>query len=181
MEGVAMEVEKGSMTVVGRFDAKKLRDRVADKTRKNVDLVVAGGSSNNNNGRLATDDHLYPPRDAGTLHGYGFHQCAGTDYFGIPAGHQMQELLGWGAAQTNLAMWCTEEPHHAMVPVHYPSAETGLSYMDTTAALGVQAAAAACPLPWAPAAASSTPRQNSPSPWAPPAALAAATSSTRHQ
>jgi hypothetical protein len=42
-----MEVEKGSMTVVGRFDAKKLRDRVANKTRKNVDFVVAGGSSNN--------------------------------------------------------------------------------------------------------------------------------------
>ncbi|XP_066400258.1 uncharacterized protein [Miscanthus floridulus] len=102
------------------------------------DMYAAGGS-NNNSGRLATDDHLYPPRDAGTLqHGYGFHQCAGTDYFGIPAGHQMQELLGWGAAQTNLAMWCTEEPHHAMVPVHYPSAETGLSYMDMTAALGGQ-------------------------------------------
>jgi hypothetical protein len=56
----------------------------------------------------------------------------------MPAGHQMQELLGWGAAQTNLAMWSTEEPHHALVPVHYPSAETGLSYMDTPAALGAQ-------------------------------------------
>ena len=45
-----MEVEKGSMTVVGRFDAKKLRDRVANKTRKNVDFVVAGGSSSNKGG-----------------------------------------------------------------------------------------------------------------------------------
>ena len=102
------------------------------------DMYAAGGS-NNNNGRLATDDHLYPPCDAETMqHGYGFHQCAGTGYFGMPAGHQMQELLGWGAAQTNLAMWGTEEPHHAMVPVHYPSAETGLSYMDTPAGLGAQ-------------------------------------------
>ncbi|XP_066328847.1 heavy metal-associated isoprenylated plant protein 3-like [Miscanthus floridulus] len=49
VEGVAMEVEKGSMTVVGRFDAKKLRDRVADKTRKHVDLV-GGGSGNNKGG-----------------------------------------------------------------------------------------------------------------------------------
>jgi hypothetical protein len=46
VEGVAMEVDKGSMTVVGRFDAKKLRDRVANKTRKKVDLV---GSNNNSN------------------------------------------------------------------------------------------------------------------------------------
>ncbi|CAD6206187.1 unnamed protein product [Miscanthus lutarioriparius] len=50
VEGVAMEVDKGSMTVVGRFDAKKLRDHVADKTRKTVDLV-GGGSSSNNKGR----------------------------------------------------------------------------------------------------------------------------------
>lgn len=41
-----MEVDKGSMTVVGRFDAKKLRDRVAHKTRKKVDLV----NNNNNKG-----------------------------------------------------------------------------------------------------------------------------------
>ncbi|XP_047080307.1 heavy metal-associated isoprenylated plant protein 3-like [Lolium rigidum] len=34
------------MTVVGRFDAKKLRDRVANKTRKKVDLV---GNNNNTN------------------------------------------------------------------------------------------------------------------------------------
>ncbi|KAM0863032.1 hypothetical protein ACQ4PT_044864 [Festuca glaucescens] len=47
VEGVAMEVEKGSMTVVGRFDAKKLRDRVAHKTRKKVDLV---GNNNSNKG-----------------------------------------------------------------------------------------------------------------------------------
>ncbi|KAM0909268.1 hypothetical protein ACQ4PT_014916 [Festuca glaucescens] len=42
-----MEVDKGSMTVVGRFDAKKLRDRVASKTRKKVDLV---GSNNKGGG-----------------------------------------------------------------------------------------------------------------------------------
>nr|CAB3448350.1 unnamed protein product [Digitaria exilis] len=56
--GVAMEVDKGTMTVVGRFDAKKLRDRVAKKTRKKVDLVAnnnagnkqgGGGGGNNNN------------------------------------------------------------------------------------------------------------------------------------
>ncbi|KQK01380.1 heavy metal-associated isoprenylated plant protein 3 [Brachypodium distachyon] len=46
VDGVAMEVDKGSMTVVGRFDAKKLRDRVAHKTRKKVDLV----NNNNNKG-----------------------------------------------------------------------------------------------------------------------------------
>ncbi|OQU85956.1 hypothetical protein SORBI_3004G346500 [Sorghum bicolor] len=50
VEGVAMEVDKGSMTVVGRFDAKKLRDRVANKTRKHVDLVGGGGSGSNNKG-----------------------------------------------------------------------------------------------------------------------------------
>ncbi|CAM0943082.1 unnamed protein product [Alopecurus aequalis] len=47
VEGVAMEVDKGSMTVVGRFDAKKLRDSVANKTRKKVDLVTG----NNNKGQ----------------------------------------------------------------------------------------------------------------------------------
>ncbi|KAK3155662.1 hypothetical protein QOZ80_2BG0206040 [Eleusine coracana subsp. coracana] len=41
VEGVALEVDKGSMTVVGRFDAKKLRDRVAKKTKKKVELVVS--------------------------------------------------------------------------------------------------------------------------------------------
>ncbi|TVU27705.1 hypothetical protein EJB05_19202, partial [Eragrostis curvula] len=35
-----MEVDKGTMTVVGRFDSKKLRDRVAKKTKKKVDLVT---------------------------------------------------------------------------------------------------------------------------------------------
>lgn len=40
-----MEVDKGTMTVLGRFDAKKLRGHVANKTRKKVDLV--GGSTNN--------------------------------------------------------------------------------------------------------------------------------------
>ncbi|XP_044417108.1 heavy metal-associated isoprenylated plant protein 3 [Triticum aestivum] len=48
VEGVAMEVDKGSMTVVGRFDAKKLRDRVAAKTRKKVELV--GGKDNKGGG-----------------------------------------------------------------------------------------------------------------------------------
>ncbi|RLM81024.1 uncharacterized protein C2845_PM12G31050 [Panicum miliaceum] len=56
VEGVAMEVDKGTMTVVGRFDAKKLRDRVAKKTRKKVDLVGnnnagnKGGGGNNKGG-----------------------------------------------------------------------------------------------------------------------------------
>ncbi|XP_039791941.1 heavy metal-associated isoprenylated plant protein 3-like [Panicum virgatum] len=59
VEGVAMEVDKGTMTVVGRFDTKKLRDRVANKTRKKVDLVGnnnagnkggGGGGGNNNKG-----------------------------------------------------------------------------------------------------------------------------------
>lgn len=95
--------------------------------------------SGHNNGRIATDAYMYQPPDAGTMqHGYGFHQCAGIDCFGMPAGHQMQELPGWGTAQANMAMWRTEEPRHAMVPVHYPSAQTGLSYMDTLAALGAQ-------------------------------------------
>ncbi|KAG8060763.1 hypothetical protein GUJ93_ZPchr0002g23532 [Zizania palustris] len=55
VEGVAMEVDKGTMTVVGRFDAKKLRDRVANKTKKKVDLLAnsssskKGGGDNNNN------------------------------------------------------------------------------------------------------------------------------------
>ncbi|KAK1621055.1 hypothetical protein QYE76_026572 [Lolium multiflorum] len=44
-----MEVDKGSMTVVGRFDAKKLRDRVARKTRKKVDLL--GNNNNNTNSK----------------------------------------------------------------------------------------------------------------------------------
>ncbi|XP_048536893.1 heavy metal-associated isoprenylated plant protein 3-like [Triticum urartu] len=48
VEGVAMEVDKGSMTVVGRFDAKKLQARVASKTRKKVDLV--GGKDNKGGG-----------------------------------------------------------------------------------------------------------------------------------
>ncbi|KAL5207499.1 hypothetical protein ABZP36_031934 [Zizania latifolia] len=55
--GVAMEVDKGTMTVVGRFDAKKLRDRVANKTKKKVDLLAnssssskKGGGDNNNKG-----------------------------------------------------------------------------------------------------------------------------------
>ncbi|GJM87362.1 hypothetical protein PR202_ga03309 [Eleusine coracana subsp. coracana] len=48
VEGVALEVDKGSMTVVGRFDAKKLRDRVAKKTNKKVELVV---NPNNNKGK----------------------------------------------------------------------------------------------------------------------------------
>uniref|UniRef100_A0A8R7UXJ8 HMA domain-containing protein n=1 Tax=Triticum urartu TaxID=4572 RepID=A0A8R7UXJ8_TRIUA len=43
-----MEVDKGSMTVVGRFDAKKLQARVASKTRKKVDLV--GGKDNKGGG-----------------------------------------------------------------------------------------------------------------------------------
>lgn len=50
VEGVAMEVDRGTMTVVGRFDAKKLRDRVANKTRKNVDLVGGGGGNNKQGG-----------------------------------------------------------------------------------------------------------------------------------
>ena len=45
---MAMEVDKGSMTIVGRFDAKKLRDRVAAKTRKKVELV--GGKDNKGGG-----------------------------------------------------------------------------------------------------------------------------------
>nr|XP_051196492.1 heavy metal-associated isoprenylated plant protein 3-like [Lolium perenne] len=45
-----MEVDKGSMTVVGRFDAKKLRDRVARKTRKKVDLVGSNNSNTNKGG-----------------------------------------------------------------------------------------------------------------------------------
>uniref|UniRef100_A0A0E0K6X9 HMA domain-containing protein n=1 Tax=Oryza punctata TaxID=4537 RepID=A0A0E0K6X9_ORYPU len=51
VEGVAMEVDKGTMTVVGRFDAKKLRDRVANKTKKKVDLLP-----NNNNKKKDGDD-----------------------------------------------------------------------------------------------------------------------------
>ncbi|XP_022684716.1 heavy metal-associated isoprenylated plant protein 3-like [Setaria italica] len=50
VEGVAMEVDKGSMTVVGRFDAKKLRDRVANKTRKKVDLVGNNNAGNKGGG-----------------------------------------------------------------------------------------------------------------------------------
>ncbi|CAL5056487.1 unnamed protein product [Urochloa decumbens] len=50
VEGVAMEVDKGSMTVVGRFDAKKLRDRVANKTRKKVDLVGNNNVGNKGGG-----------------------------------------------------------------------------------------------------------------------------------
>lgn len=48
VEGVAMDVDKGTMTVVGRLDAKKLRDRVAKKTKKKVDLVVANNQQNSN-------------------------------------------------------------------------------------------------------------------------------------
>ncbi|KAL6911254.1 hypothetical protein ACP4OV_000059 [Aristida adscensionis] len=56
VEGVGMEVEKGTMTVVGRFDAKKLRDRVATKTKKKVDLLPnnssnAAGNKNSNKER----------------------------------------------------------------------------------------------------------------------------------
>ncbi|XP_062221339.1 heavy metal-associated isoprenylated plant protein 3-like [Phragmites australis] len=50
VEGVAMEVDKGTMTVVGRFDAKKLRDRVAKKTKKKVDLVGDKGGGGNKGG-----------------------------------------------------------------------------------------------------------------------------------
>uniref|UniRef100_A0ACD5ZA49 Uncharacterized protein n=1 Tax=Avena sativa TaxID=4498 RepID=A0ACD5ZA49_AVESA len=50
VEGVAMEVDKGSMTVVGRFDAKKLRDRVAKKTRKTVELVGNKGGGGGDKG-----------------------------------------------------------------------------------------------------------------------------------
>uniref|UniRef100_A0ACD5WHL1 Uncharacterized protein n=1 Tax=Avena sativa TaxID=4498 RepID=A0ACD5WHL1_AVESA len=45
-----MEVDKGSMTVVGRFDAKKLRDRVAKKTRKMVELVGNKGGGGGDKG-----------------------------------------------------------------------------------------------------------------------------------
>ncbi|KAL5213077.1 hypothetical protein ABZP36_023924 [Zizania latifolia] len=53
-----MEVGKGTMTVVGRFDANKLRDRVAIKTKKKVDLLGnndntkkgGGGGGNNKEG-----------------------------------------------------------------------------------------------------------------------------------
>ncbi|KAF2947660.1 heavy metal-associated isoprenylated plant protein 3 [Oryza sativa Japonica Group] len=55
VEGVAMEVDKGTMTVVGRFDAKKLRDRVANKTKKKVDLLPnnkkAGDDNDNKNNK----------------------------------------------------------------------------------------------------------------------------------
>uniref|UniRef100_A0A804NWB6 HMA domain-containing protein n=1 Tax=Zea mays TaxID=4577 RepID=A0A804NWB6_MAIZE len=51
VEGVAMDVDKGIMTVVGRLDAKKLRDRVADKTKKKVDLVLGGGGGNSSNNK----------------------------------------------------------------------------------------------------------------------------------
>ncbi|KAF0935425.1 hypothetical protein E2562_032680, partial [Oryza meyeriana var. granulata] len=58
LEGVAMDVDKCTMTVVGRFDAKKLRDRVADKTKKKVELLAnnnkkeggGGGGGGNNKG-----------------------------------------------------------------------------------------------------------------------------------
>uniref|UniRef100_A0A0E0CT52 HMA domain-containing protein n=1 Tax=Oryza meridionalis TaxID=40149 RepID=A0A0E0CT52_9ORYZ len=53
VEGVAMEVDKGTMTVVGRFDAKKLRDRVATKTKKKVDLLP-----NTTNNKKAGDDDI---------------------------------------------------------------------------------------------------------------------------
>uniref|UniRef100_J3LIE8 HMA domain-containing protein n=2 Tax=Oryza brachyantha TaxID=4533 RepID=J3LIE8_ORYBR len=58
VEGVAMDEDKGTMTVVGRFDAKKLRDRVAGKTKKKVDLLPA--NNNNKNTKSNNDGDVKP-------------------------------------------------------------------------------------------------------------------------
>uniref|UniRef100_A0A0D9VMQ8 HMA domain-containing protein n=1 Tax=Leersia perrieri TaxID=77586 RepID=A0A0D9VMQ8_9ORYZ len=70
VEGVAMEVEKGIMTVVGRFDATKLRDRVASKTKKKVDLLTGNnnnkkGGGNNNKGANEYGDGKPEQEDGG--------------------------------------------------------------------------------------------------------------------
>nr|XP_040252038.1 translation initiation factor IF-2-like [Aegilops tauschii subsp. strangulata] len=44
VEGMAVEVDKGSMTIVGRFDAKKLRDRVASATKTTRVTVAMVGT-----------------------------------------------------------------------------------------------------------------------------------------
>ncbi|OEL26278.1 hypothetical protein BAE44_0012702 [Dichanthelium oligosanthes] len=95
------------------------------------------GNSDNNNGHLALADayQQYQPRDAGTMpHGYGF-PCAHASYFGLPSGYQMQQQV---LPQPDLSMWCADEPRHDMLPLEYPSTDTGLSYADTPAAHGGQ-------------------------------------------
>jgi hypothetical protein len=44
-----MDVDKATMTVVGRVDAKKLRDRVANKTKKKVDITATNNPQQNHN------------------------------------------------------------------------------------------------------------------------------------
>jgi hypothetical protein len=95
-----------------------------------------------NNGGLATDAYQYQTCHGGTMqHGYVF-PCAraSASYFSMPSGYQMQQVVGSGASQPNLAMSSADEPCHTMVPVpvlEYPSADTSLNYMDTQATQGV--------------------------------------------
>ncbi|CAD6238546.1 unnamed protein product [Miscanthus lutarioriparius] len=95
-----------------------------------------------NNGGLATDAYHYQTCHAGTMqHGYVFPCARGSaSYIGMPSGYQMQQVVGSGAAQPNLAMSSADEPCHAMVPLpvlEYPSADPSLNYMDTQATHGV--------------------------------------------